>query len=81
MCAKYLNLSSQLEIASPINLVLTMAMDAGIAEAFVHLGEACGIIVTFWTLAGKGVDAVETSAAIVTRVDGTFVDVDVTHCP
>lgn len=56
-------------------------MDAGIAEALVHLGEARGIMVTFGAHAGEGVDAVETSAAIVTRVAGTFVDVDVTHCP
>lgn len=58
-----------------------MTVDAGIAEALVHLGEACGIMITFRTHAGEGVDAVETSAAIVTWVDGTFVDVDVTHCP
>lgn len=58
-----------------------MTMDAGIAEALVHLGEACGIMVTFRTHAGEAVDAVNTSATIVTQVNGTFIDVDVTHCP
>lgn len=38
-------------------------------------------MVTFRTHAGEGVDAVQTSAAIVTRVDGAFVNVDVTHHP
>lgn len=54
-------------------------MDAGIAEALVDLGEASGIMVTFWTHAGEAVDAINTGAAIVARVDGTLVDVDVTH--
>lgn len=58
-----------------------MTMDAGIAEALVHLGEACGIMVTFRTHAGEAVDAVNTSPAIVTQVNGTFIEVDVTHRP
>lgn len=76
--AKYLN-SSHLYIASPINFVLTMTVDAGTAEALVHLGETCGVMVTFGTHAGEAVGAVDTGAAVVARVDGTFVDVDVTH--
>lgn len=58
-----------------------MTVDAGIAEALIHLGEARGVMVTFGTHAGEAVDAVNTSAAIVTRVGGTFIDVDVTHHP
>lgn len=54
-------------------------MDAGIAEALVDLGEAGGVMVTFWTHAGEAVDAVDTSAAIVTGVDRALVNVDVTH--
>ncbi len=56
-----------------------MAVDAGIAEALVDLGEAGGIMVTFWTRAGEAVDAIDTGATIVAGVDGTLVDVDVTH--
>lgn len=56
-----------------------MAVDAGIAEALVHLGEAGGVMVTFWTHAGEAVDAVDTGAAVVTGVDRTLVDVEVTH--
>lgn len=58
-----------------------MTMDAGIAEALVHLREARSVMVAFWAHAGEAVDAVGTSAAIVTWVAGTFIDVDVTHCP
>lgn len=58
-----------------------MTVDAGIAEALIHLGEASGIMVALRTHAGEGVDAVKTSAAIVTRAAGAFVDVDVTHRP
>lgn len=56
-----------------------MAVDAGIAEALVDLGEAGGIMVTLWTDAVEAVDTIDTGAAIVAGVDGTFVDVDVTH--
>lgn len=58
-----------------------MTVDAGIAEALVHLGEASGVMVTFGAHASEAVDAINTSAAIVTQVGGTFVDVDVTHRP
>lgn len=58
-----------------------MTVDAGTAEALVHLGETCGVMVTFGTHAGEAVGAVDTGAAVVARVDGTFVDVDVTHRP
>lgn len=54
-------------------------MNAGVAEALVDLGEAGGVMVTFWTHAGEAVDAVDTGAAIVAGVYGTLVDVDVTH--
>lgn len=65
--------------ASPVDLVLTVTVDAGVAEALVDLREAGGVVVTFWTRAGEAVDAVDAGAAIVAGVDGTLVDVDVTH--
>lgn len=58
-----------------------MTMDAGIAEALIHLGEARGVMVAFGTHASEAVDAVNTSAAIVAHVGSTFIDVDVTHHP
>ncbi len=56
-----------------------MTVDAGIAEALIDLGEAGGVMVTFWTHAGKAVDAIDTGATIVAGVDSTLIDVDVTH--
>lgn len=58
-----------------------MTVDAGIAEALVDLGEAGGVMVTFWTHAGEAVDAIDAGAAVVAGVDGALVDVDVTHGP
>lgn len=54
-------------------------MDAGIAEALIDLGEAGGVMVTIWTLAGEAVDAVDTGAAVVTGVARALVDVYVAH--
>lgn len=56
-----------------------MAVDAGVAQALVDLGETSGVMVTIWTDAGEGVDAVNAGAAVVAGVDGTLIDVDVTH--
>lgn len=58
-----------------------MTVDAGIAEALVDLREAGGIMVTFWTHTGEAVDAIDTGATIVAGVDGTLVNVNVTHGP
>lgn len=55
-------------------------MDTGVAATLVHLRQAGGVVVALWAQAGEAVDAVNTSAPVVTRVDGTFIDVDVTHC-
>lgn len=64
---------------SPVDLVLTVAVDAGVAEALVDLGEAGGVLVTVGTRAGEAVDAIDAGAAVVAGVDGALVDVDVTH--
>lgn len=66
-------------VVSPVDLVLTVAVDAGVAEALVDLREADGVVVAVRTQAGEAVDAVHTSAAVVAGVDGALVDVDVTH--
>lgn len=62
-----------------IDFVLTVAMDTRVAKALVDLGEAGGVMVTLWTLTGEAVDAINAGATVVTRVEGTFVKVDVTH--
>lgn len=62
-----------------IDLVLTVTVDAGIAEALVDLGEAGGVMVTFWTCTGESVDAIDTGSTVVAGVDGTVINVDVTH--
>lgn len=66
---------------SPIDIVLTVTVDAGIAEALIDLREAGGIMVTFWTHTGEAIDAIDTGATIVAGVDGTLVDVNVAHGP
>ena len=66
-------------LSSPVDLVLTVSVDAGVTEALVDLGEAGGVMVTLGTHAGEAVDAVDAGAAVVAGVDGALVDVDVTH--
>lgn len=55
-------------------------MYAGVAATLVNLGQTGGIIVSLWAQAGEAIDAIHTCASIVTGVDGTVVNVDVTHC-
>lgn len=63
-----------------IKKVLASAMYAGVAATLVNLGQTGGIIVSLWAQAGEAIDAIHTCASIVTGVDGTVVNVDVTHC-
>lgn len=56
-----------------------MPVDAGVAETLVDLREAGGIVVAIGTHAGEAVGAVDTRAAVVARVEGALVYVDVTH--
>lgn len=65
---------------SPIDEILAAAVDTGVAATLVHLRQAGGVVVALWAQAGEAVDAIDTCAPVVTRVDGTFIDVDVTHC-
>lgn len=62
-----------------IDEVLASAVDAGVAATLVHLRQTGGIVVALWAQAGKAVDAIDACASIVTGVDGTLIDVDVTH--
>lgn len=63
----------------PVNFVLAVTVDAGVAEALVDLGEAGGILVAVQTNAGETIDFVDAGATVVAGIDGTLVDVDVTH--
>lgn len=56
-------------------------MDAWVAPTLIHLRQTGGIIVALRTQAGEAVDSVDASPSVVTRVDGTVIDVDVTHSP
>lgn len=54
-------------------------MDTGVAATLVHLGQTGGVVVALWTQTGEAVDAINAGAPVVTGVDGTFINVDVTH--
>lgn len=66
-------------LRSPINKVLTKAMDTRVAAAFVHLWQTGGIVVTLGTEASEAVDPVNARAPVVAWIDGTVIDVNVTH--
>lgn len=59
---------------------MASAVDAWVAPALIHLRQAGGVIVALWAQAGEAVDSIDTSTSVVTGVDGTVIDVDVTHC-
>ncbi len=54
-------------------------MDAGVAPTLVHLRQTSGVVVALWAQAGKAVNAINACPPVVTGVDDTLVDVDVTH--
>lgn len=55
-------------------------MDAWVAPTLIHLRQTGGVIVALWAQAGEAVDSIDASTSVVTRVYGTVIDVDVTHC-
>lgn len=64
---------------SPVDLVHTGSVDAGVAKALVDLREAGGIVEAIRTQAREAIDFVHTGAAVVAGVNGALVNVDVTH--
>lgn len=74
-CSFILNL----DLCSPIDEVLASAMDAGVAATLIHLRQTGSVVVALWAQAGKAVDAINARAPVVTGVDDTLIDVDVTH--
>lgn len=69
-----------MNVCIPIDEVLASAVDAGVAATLVHLRQTGCIIVALWAKAGEAVDAVNACTPVVTGVDDTLIDVDVTHC-
>lgn len=64
-----------------IDFIFTVTMNTRITEALVDLGETCSVMVSFGTDTGEPIDTINTSAPIVARVDGTLINVHVTHGP
>lgn len=56
-------------------------MNARVAPALIHLRQAGGVVVALGAQAGEAVDSIHAGPSVVTGVDGTVVDVDVTHSP
>lgn len=64
-----------------IDFVFTVTVDTRITEALVDLGETRSVMVSFRAHTREPIDTINTSAPIVARVDGTLVNVYVTHGP
>lgn len=64
---------------SPIDEILAVAVDAGVAATLIHLRQTGGVVVALWAQAGEAIDAVYARAPIVAGVDCAFVNVDVAH--
>lgn len=65
----------------PVQPVVAFPMDAGVAVALVHFGQALGVMEALGAEAGEAVDAVLAGAPVVAGVAGALVDVDVAHTP
>lgn len=68
-------------MCSPVDEILASAVDAWVAPTLIHLRQTGSVIVALRAQAGEAVDSVNASPSVVTRVDGTVIDVDVTHSP
>ncbi len=56
-------------------------MDTGVAKAFVELWLAGSVMIPLSAQTCKAIDSINAGSTIVTGVDGTFINVDVTHFP
>lgn len=64
-----------------IDFIFTVTVDTRITEALIDLRKACRVMESFRTHTGEPIDTINTSAPIVARVDGTLINVYVTHGP
>ena len=60
-------------------LIDTVLAKQNMSSCGPNLGGAGGVVVAFRTCTDKLVDAVDAGAAVLAGVDGTLVNVDVTH--
>jgi len=56
-------------------------MDTGVAKAFVELWLAGSVVIPLSAQTFEAIDSINTGSTIVTGVDGTFINIDVTHFP
>lgn len=54
-------------------------MNARVTETLVELRLAGGVMIAIRALTGEPVDSIDTRSSIVTGVDGTLIDIEVTH--
>ena len=73
--------SSPRALSLPVQPIVAFPVDAGVAVALVHFGQALGVMEALGAEAGEAVDAVLACAPVVARVAGALVDVDVAHAP
>lgn len=65
----------------PVQPIVAPPVDAGVAVALIHFGQALGVMEALGAEAGEAIDAILACAPIVARIAGTFIDVDVAHAP
>lgn len=63
----------------PIDFVFTASMNARVTETLVELRLTGGVMIAIKALTGETVDSIDTRSSIVTGVDCTLIDIDVTH--
>lgn len=56
-----------------------MSMNARVTNTLIELRLAGGPMIAIKTLTGKTVDSIDTRSSIVTGVDGTLINIEVTH--
>lgn len=66
---------------SPTEAANTAPMDAGIAQALVHLRVAAGVMGTFRAYAAETVHIVDARCTLAAGIGGTFINVHVTSLP
>lgn len=60
---------------------MAFPVDAGVAVALIHFGQALGVVEALGAEAGEAIDAILACAPVVAGAAGTLVDVDVAHPP
>lgn len=56
-----------------------MSVNARVTDTLVELRLTGGVMIAIRALAGETVDSIDTRSSVVTGVDGTLINIDVTH--